>query len=570
MDEEIPEENIEENPEGITFDWVRHAESVANWANNKPSDNYTKKELHEELKLELQKFLALEYKNVNTMKKSDEFPLVKQVYEIIDNALKNESKDETLKNKCKTKDYEEVLKLTPDDIINPTDETKKILNDIWEFGKTDIVNNDCIVSLKDTLYNKDNDKEKKKNINYKEIKKRDYAYWLKNMITTNFLFQPTLTNIGRQQAENLGKNFLSIEEESVHDLVISSPSVRTLMTAYIALIHSNQVTEKQIIIVPYTNEKENDTQFVLNEVSFHDFCNAAIHPNDIERVCLKIKEFLYLTYSSDKKITFDSTYYIEFCKNKPEKEIDKIRRCNIDNFWNYVKNDGNEIFQNKKKILSFCHGYAITEVRKTSDIDVDKLYNKKKYNEIQFETWGINTSVFRHNYTDGKAVKLQTAEGIDKVEDSDAMKPEILKKLGLVFYPKKIRNDEFLDADKTKLPENDAYMGLHEGSLRYEIAKITHGTEYEIYCQRNGYWHSNKETNWKNFKTDADKLLLLGLSREDISQCHTSNQSGGRKTRRGKKMRTHTKRIHKRVSRKTRVRKNKKGRKTRKGRARRN
>ena len=58
------------------------------------------------------------------------------------------------------------------------------------------------------------------------------------------------------------------------------------------------------------------------------------------------------------------------------KEIDKIRRCNIDNFWNYVKNDGNSIFQNKKKILLVCSECKIVNYSTNKTTEERLIINK--------------------------------------------------------------------------------------------------------------------------------------------------------------------------------------------------
>jgi hypothetical protein len=566
----------------VTIDWVRHAESVANWANNKASDSYTEKTIKAELKDEIQKFQALEYMNLEEMKKSGKFPVINYVYDEIEKLyqhLTTDENDEVLKNECKIPNFP---KLTREQIING--EGKDAIGAIWAFGKRDVVNNGCISRL-DELW-----PDKKGEVT--EIKKKQYAYWLRNMITTNFLFQPTLTYVGMEQAKQLGEE-LTVKTGS-HDLVISSATVRTLMTAYIALIHCiDSETSKIITIVPYTNEEENDTKFVLNEAGLHDFTNAALHPNDIISVCDIIKTFLDKEYdSSDKEITFNPDNYIKLCEGKEENVIDDIRRCDIKKFWNYVNTTS--LFQGKQNVLSFCHGFAIDKARAAVGINVKEIYYLKKeepkidvYGKIQFETWGANTSVFRHKYIDNKPVRLNGNIELNKYKSIEKPTDEELKNsysdFGLIYIPKKRRNDTFLredtiEYDDERIKNNKGVMELHEGSLRYDIAKITHGFQY---CQQRGYFKDiNNDTKWtllKNKPSDISYKLpeCINIKKTNIKkkkkieevvesaevdepeqegEGEEQEQEAGRRTRRRKGKKTR------------KGKKGKKGRKTRKGR----
>lgn len=552
----------------ITFDWVRHAESVANWANNKPSDTYTTEELRKQLKVQIQNFQKLEYENVQIMKKSGEFPLINYVYGIIEKDYKNLDKDDDpeLIKKCQVPDYAN---------SSPAD--------IWAFGKIDVVNNGCITRLKDFQKEIEAKYKTDKNKIKPELRKK-FPYWLRNMITTNFLFQPTLTYVGMQQAINFGTNLKNDKDHlGIHDLVISSPTVRTLMTGYIALMHCEDVVkDKTITIVPYTNEKENDTEIVLYEDGLHDFTNAAIHPDVIGEVCTLIKEYLDNKYSEqDKNITFNTEYYEKFCSGKTEKEIDEIRRCNINKFWDYVKSDGIPIFKGKKNVLSFCHGYAIEEVRQSANVDVSTIYSKtcnsNENNSVKFRSFGANTSIFRHKYDNNKQEVLQNKFTNNKFIDiscnnteqiSEQMKKSLYA-IGVVYIPDKIRQNVFIKEDEIKKEEDDL-MGLQEGSLRYDIAKITHKPSI-IFCKKPGYYKNfmEKKVEWKKLKDknlgfqlrlkDCDIVKNPEEELEPVSE-EIVGQTGGHRTqkRRGKK----NKRTHK--GRKThQKKKGRKGRKTR-------
>ena len=516
-----------------TIDWVRHAESVANWANFKPTDTYNTEDLMNELNVEVQKFHALEHREVEIMKKT--FKRVKQVYDLIDNLIekdKDNDKDNVeLRTLCPTPDYP-----NKEDVINGT-VTQSNLNEVWQIvGKdiTDVVNTSCIDKLK-ILYDK-TDKS------LSEIRQTRYAYWLRYMVTTNFLFQPTLTHVGLLQAKQLGEHLAT--QSIQYDLVLSSATVRTLMTAYIALMNcKSAVLTKKIVIVPYTNEDENDAKYVFNgQVGLHDFCNAALHPNDIEQVCELIKNYLgnnaevnANANANANDILFDFSAYVDLAKGKTEKKIDEIRSCNIAKFWTYAGEK--QLFDSKKRVLSFCHGYVINKLREQAKIVINELYGKTCVRKHQFTTFGANASIFRHSINEKKDVvkdvvkydvvkyDQENLEYIkdEKLCDNTELFEKSLKDIGLVYSPKNIRSVIFMSGDTVTF--GDDLMLLQEGSLRYNIAKITHK-----YC-KNGHYYKNDSNNWEK----------LTLEKEHLPECIIPG--GGRRTRKkqgvkGKKVRT--------------------------------
>ena len=459
-----------------TFDWVRHAESVANWANFKPTDKYNTEDLNNELNVEVQKFHALEHREVKIMKKT--FTRVKQVYNLIDNLIekdKDNNDNDVLRTLCPTPDYPIIY--NKEDVINGT-VTQSILNAVWQIvGKdiTDVVNTSCIDKLK-ILYDK-TDKS------LSEIRQTRYAYWLRYMVTTNFLFQPTLTHVGLLQAKQLGEHLAT--QSIQYDLVLSSATVRTLMTAYIALMNcKSAVLTKKIVIVPYTNEDENDAKYVFNgQVGLHDFCNAALHPNNIEQVCELIKNYLgnnaevnANANANANDILFDFSAYVDLAKDKTEKEIDEIRSCNIAKFWTYAGEK--QLFDSKKRVLSFCHGYVINKLRKQADIDIETFYGKTCVRKHQFTTFGANASIFRHSINEKKDVVKYDRANLEYIKDEELCKntelfEKSLKDIGLVYSPKNIRSVNFMSGDTVTF--GDDLMLLKQDSLRYDIAKITHG-----------------------------------------------------------------------------------------------
>ena len=508
-----------------TIDWVRHAESVANWANFKPTDKYITEDLMNKLNVEVQNFHALEHMEVENMKKT--FTRVKQVYNLIDNLIEKDKDDNVeLRTLCPTPNYP-----NKDDVINGTVSN---LDEVWQIvgkGITDVVNTSCIDKLK-ILY--------KTNEIFDSIRRQTrYAYWLRHMVTTNFLFQPTLTHVGLLQAKQLGEHLAT--QSIQYDLVLSSATVRTLMTAYIALMNcKSAVLTKKIVIVPYTNEDENDAKYVFNgQIGLHDFCNAALHPNDIEQVCKLIKTYLdeKAETVANANILFDFSAYVDLAKGKSEKEIDKIRTFNIMNFWTYAGEQS--LFSNKKRVLSFCHGHVINKLREQAKIVTKGLYEAKCATDHEFATFTANASIFRHSINEKKdvvkdVVKYDVVEYDDKnlkyIKDEELCKntelfEKSLKDIGLVYSPKKIRSNIFKDEDTVTL--YDDLMLLQEGSLRYDIAKITHNK----YCKNGSYYKNGNK--WKK----------LNKEHEHLPECIIPGGGGGRRTRKkqgvkGKKVRT--------------------------------
>ncbi len=96
----------------VNFYWVRHAESVANLYNNKPTDKY-KEDLQEPLKNEIRRFLKQDYDNVQKMRgnkssivkggggiqgggatiEENAYPLVDEVYAKIAEKVKEAKED---------------------------------------------------------------------------------------------------------------------------------------------------------------------------------------------------------------------------------------------------------------------------------------------------------------------------------------------------------------------------------------------------------------------------------------------------------------------------------------------
>ena len=266
----------------INFYWIRHAESIANLYNNKPTDNYDKNDPAAKLlKVEVQRFLNNDYNNVQAMLSNDlkggrnkhieknkkqrggekkiiagAYPLVDKVYKTIKELSLDLKKNDnisvdnknTLKANCTSKRI--------DDLTNFESDKQDNLNKIYDFNG-DPNNGKCIgIAQELVVSNKISKKAASGNIeNYKHLNPENkkeiaqmYAQWLQNFIPTNFLFQPTLSHMGVTQASILGEQFANKEGKLAlvnPDIIICSAMVRTMMTAYLTILFANYNRKKK-------------------------------------------------------------------------------------------------------------------------------------------------------------------------------------------------------------------------------------------------------------------------------------------------------------------------------------
>lgn len=357
------------------FYWVRHAESVSNMFNNKPTDKYSDEKSNKELLTEIQNFLKDDFDEVKKMKeeqtggKADMY-LVREVYDYI-NSLATNVKDD------KHKDLLDACPVPTGD--DPSFNFVKAVKGKDKDKTTDPINPNCISILKDKPYNEEKDKTKKAEY---------FALWLRNFIPSNFLFQPTLSSVGVRQAEALGDNLLSMFDVSLNDItemtIYTSATVRTMMTAYLSLskgysLQGESSSEIEIYVMPFINEKENDAAIIfVDKPEFHDFTNAGIHPDDIDAVAKEIKEWCDTYLSKDKQpkpnIKFNTDTY---AKNQDLiKEKMKNEKKDIDN---KLLTD----FNTKSKEVKIGLETALKQLSETESETIRQLSEKiKKINEI--------------------------------------------------------------------------------------------------------------------------------------------------------------------------------------------
>ena len=571
----------------INFYWVRHAESVSNLYNNKPTDNYPKNSSNlDKLKIEVQRFLNNDYNNVQKMRVDSSstlsgggeivkgaYPLVDEVYEYIEKFVqqKNLTGTEELAKHCTSK-----RKYIFESYIQDK------LNEIYDF-KGDPNNGECIKTVQKLVKEKYVAVDNKKPVTSGSIPGYDntkpeqkieiaqlYAHWLQNFIPTNFLFQPTLSHMGITQASILGEQFAdNTRLNNINpDIIICSAMVRTMMTAYLTVLFANAKRPEgkklptTIYIVPYINEKQHDAKFVFppndQNKNFYDFADVAIHPDKIQEVANVIKTWFETNYKPlfegiyernkennngynpeipdviPDDITFNTDMYIsEGGTDKESKEI--VRQVDIKKFKTFFKDKNIEegsLFNKIKNILIICHGFVIDEIHGETGINLIKNIIKGVNPQEVFNTWGCNTSVFYHPYfisnekhdpfenaclvesveefntfnddlkkEESKYTQLITNLGLDdeqlvelkalindknkKKEDLKKINPIInkLKEKYLLYYlqgDKLVRNKattKLRAEDIIKFGENEKLISLRPGSLRGDIALITHGKE---------------------------------------------------------------------------------------------
>jgi hypothetical protein len=176
------------------------------------------------------------------------------------------------------------------------------------------------------------------------------------MIKSSWLFTPTLSYVGTQQASQLGREekFKSILGET--KIIITSATVRTIMTAMLSL-HS-YFTDKlepqpiTIIVVPFINEHEN----VAGEFDL-DNHNKGIPPDKILDIVKELKKW----FGINENIFID----IEFYRNMCEK-YDSLnpRVSNIANFRAHILPELKRLVVSRSMsipiyILAYSHGYVI-------------------------------------------------------------------------------------------------------------------------------------------------------------------------------------------------------------------
>lgn len=139
-------------------------------------------------------------------------------------------------------------------------------------------------------------------------------------------YQPNLSFVGMQQAIMLGE--AKVIKDSQYDAIFVSPTVRTIMTALMALRGTNY----QIYVIPYISEH-------INIAGTRDYQNNPVDPQRLRRLVAYIKDWLqvnWIKYFDDisviNKLSELKKFFLKENDSNGAKLIDTILNCkeNID------------------------------------------------------------------------------------------------------------------------------------------------------------------------------------------------------------------------------------------------
>lgn len=210
-------------------------------------------------------------------------------------------------------------------------------------------------------------------------------------LKASWLYHPPLSFIGMQQAILLGKEYLQ-NKDNIMDIYLTSASLRTVMTALLALRN----TQKTIYVCPYITEVCNPTQ-KINELiprcRIDDYQNKNLDSKQLKKIVNIIKKWLnknWIYYHDDIEIIDNlieiKEYYI--------KEMDDSKELkNIQDFINvidkYIIHNITINKQNKgkgmeKKYLEIRKGYFENIIYHILNIDNSKITKDKIKDAINF------------------------------------------------------------------------------------------------------------------------------------------------------------------------------------------
>jgi hypothetical protein len=276
-------------------------------------------------------------------------------------------------------------------------------------------------------------------------------YTREKMIKSSWIFTPTLSYVGTQQAIQLGREekFKSIVDETN---IITSATIRTIMTALLSLNHPHFIDKQiKIIVVPFINEHEN----VAGEFDL-DNANRGIAPDKILAIVEHIKKWLNI----NENISIDVEFYKEMCE---EYYTLNPRISNIQHFRTYILPRLNtwtgHIFK-PMQILAYTHGYVIRKLL-TNLIDIppnvsiyeehndtvnqiiEGVYIRRGFNDIMTETNHIDADKMKNicslHSLRGDVNKLLNGEQINKEEGRYKKKSAIKRKYNKRRSNKKTR-----------------------------------------------------------------------------------------------------------------------------------
>ena len=409
----------------ITIDWVRHAESCANLYNKKVTDEYSDDTQRKAMSNMVDKYIIQDDNNQSFQE------IIKFGNEKMEDYIKNAScgnnNDECVKYVMEQSEYCQQDNVSHDECRD-------------EWVRNDNKINELVNQLKKTP---------------DEIKKIMLSILIRYKLTkSNWLFHPTLTDVGILQAKQFGKDFLN-QQITNYDVILSSASVRTIMTAINSMMESEKYQYKKIIIVPFVNEKSNDAG-----PSGLDYSNSAIPIAIIDDVVQLIIESYVKLNNKQVTINIDTEFYKNY--NYPKCDFSnetKIEFSDINRFFNETFEKINQYINNNNDIhvLIYSHGNIIQSIAELAKLDM----KGRKKDPNFFTDFAKNTSVLRSLYDNCIKSHIIIGKDGNKIVDKD----------GLLLDPIYHKPNNGVREHKSEIHEtiDNNICGLH--GLRGEINK---------------------------------------------------------------------------------------------------
>jgi hypothetical protein len=350
----------------------------------------------------------------------------------------------------------------------------------------------------------------------------------------SWFFTPTLTYVGVEEAKQFGKTFWAKNSDN-YNLIISSPTVRTIMTAIYASISKHltdvNIPPISIVIMPQINEEYAPTPYL-------DRANAAIPHEIIEEVIERIKKFIKDDYK-DIDIEINTDFYIT--KANEANNIDDFYNGNFEEAQKYIQEyikEKNIENNGKTNILAFVHANFI-----------GKRLNKA--NEVQFKN-------LAKRYFPNNCSAYQLYYNLKDTNETPYNRFTIKYNNNQSDFRNK---EKSYDEKKEEKDENDKYWTLNKGSLRGDINDMWIRQCYDDNGKNScnmvstivSEYEKNLRDNMKGGKTIKTKVktkrrpqrkTTLKRSRKNNNNNNNNKNNKNKKTK--NKKRTIQKRKHKR------------------------
>lgn len=381
--------------------------------------------------------------------------------------------------------------------FTPEEKEEKEFKDVFLAYRTAIINEEFghyndFPMLKSAFVNIKANDSKKSIIpfaNLQEKMTKDNVFIKKHfnseLTPSSWFFTPTLTSVGKKEAEKFGGSYLK-KNGGKYDLIICSPTVRTIMTALYALDAAG-MKEKEIMIMPHINE-----EYITNK-NLLERANAGIPVEIIDEIIKLIKK--YTTIVDDIKINTD--FYKTTKENSEETDEDFYNG-------NFEKAKQLIVDNKSKKILAFVHGTFI----KKRLIEANAINGLTKNDKNFFPH---NCSLYDITY-DGNKLPIYVASPYP-----NAMAD--VRKLG-------VKDDT--EDDKT-------FCSLNENSLRGDINRLWIEHYNKCYDNQGDYKCGNVEILRRNYEVGSQRK---------------SSHRGGKKNKKSKKRSKRTKKHKRKTSKK--------------------